>query len=319
MPTRTTNNSPQARPQLPTSANQPCGTTVGCKPADETAPPVPQVRLAIATSGLLPPDTRFEPRRGGNRPGGARDPAYIEIRNWEPGTTFELLNISDNPKASFDNSADLIKLAPTGRDIQGRTAALYIKEKQMKALKLTAGHHMMLRAVDSDGNASAPVRLRLEGSTYGTAGRAVENSNWVAASSGLRLLDGENTYKGFILKHMPDRVAPNTKYFSAEAAFKVDSKGQFTLSADGCLEPGASVTITNGRTGKRAAAGVAADQSWKAKLGKDIKDGDVLMVVVSDPAGNEAPPVELRYGAKCKNGRASSLGIIAARLPGVLG
>lgn len=291
----------------------------GCDPNDTTPPPKPEVVMAIATAGLLPSDVTFELNGAGSASGRPRDPAYIEITNWEPGTRFQLLNISDNPKANFDQKGDIIELEPTGRDVAGRRAAVYIKAPAMKKLKLTAGHHLMMRTVDAAGNVSQPVRIRLEGSAYGQRGRALEKNNWVPASRNMRLLDGESTRKNFVLKHMPDRVGPQTKFFDEELTLKKNSKGEIMLSADGTLEPTAQVRITNGRTGVVKVGGVTADQGFKLSLGKDVKDGDMLVVQVTDSAGNAAKPIELRYGAKCKGGRASNLGIIAARLPGVLG
>jgi hypothetical protein len=301
--------------KINTNAAANCATP--CAPNDTTAPPRPQVRMAIATAGLLPSNTQFT-GGGSTNVSNARDPAYIEIGDYEPGTRFQLLNISDNPKASFDEECDVIELEPTGRDVAARTAAIYIKAPEMKKLKLTAGHHLRMRAVDAAGNVSESVRLRLEGSQYGTRGRAWEKSAWVPASRGLTLLDGESSRKPFILKHMPDRVGPQTRFFEQDVTLKKNSKGEIMVSSDGTLEPTATVRITNGRTGTVKNAAVSAEQGFKMSLGKDVKDGDILVVQVNDAAGNAAKPIELRYGAKCKDGRASSLGVIAARLPGVL-
>lgn len=85
------------------------------------APPTPQIRVSIATEGVAKDGSQFQPNSPPSPPAGPRpDPGYIEIGNWEPGTTFQVINLGANPEASFDNPKDIIALSPTGRDVDAR-------------------------------------------------------------------------------------------------------------------------------------------------------------------------------------------------------
>jgi hypothetical protein len=278
-------------------------------------PPTPQIRVSIATEGVAKDGSQFYPQSPPAPSFTARpDPAYIEIGNWEPGTTFELINLSANPTASFDCAKDVISLDPTGRDVVGRIASIWIDEKEMEKLGFKSGHLYRIRAIDPDGMVSADTLGKLEGRTYqrGTIGNIYEDQAWKPGHQ-IQLLDGENLRENFLLKHIADTSAPEIKHFQKEAKLLENDAGQVELVSKNSLEPRAPIEVMNGRTGQVYSGQVGEDQSLRVALG-ELAHHDMLVVTVRDEAGNEAAKVELRYGETCKDGRASDLGILAARL-----
>lgn len=288
----------------------------GCNINDITAPPVPRVRVALATAGLGDVG-RFRENRPAAAPAYPRDPAYIEIGDWEPGTRLQLINKSADPTVTFDRAADVITLEPTGRDIDGRIAAFWIPDPDMQKMKLGAGHSIVLRAIDDKGNVSEPVTTRLQGAGYGTAGQTVHENSWVPASR-IRLLDGENTRKDFVLRHIADNTPPEIEHFKKEVKLLAGADGSVKLQSAGTLEADATVQLMNGRTGKIFDGRVSADQKLEIALGKDVKDGDSLFATIADTNGVRAEKVELRYSSDCKDGKGSTLGILSVRLKGAI-
>ncbi|MBI2376535.1 MAG: hypothetical protein HYV07_21245 [Deltaproteobacteria bacterium] len=286
-----------------------------CKPSDGEPPPTPDISLAIATAGIAKDGSPFYPNLPPTPPAATRDPAYIEISNWEPGTKIQIINLSRNPAAKFSNASDVVTLQTTGRDVEGRIASAWINDATMKKTGLNAGSEFLLRVVDEDGNASSAVSGRLEGRSYGQMGRIQEGDVLVPGSS-VRLLDGEAKYASRLLKHISDTTAPETKLFARRARLVGDGEG-VRLSAPGALEPQCSVMVTNARTGDVFSGTVGADQGLELSLGM-VASGDSLFVRITDASGVAADPIELRYSKKCKDGRASTLGILSSRLEGVL-
>lgn len=279
------------------------------------APPTPQIRVSIATEGVAKDGSQFQPNSPPSPPAGPRpDPGYIEIGNWEPGTTFQVINLGANPEASFDNPKDIIALSPTGRDVDARIASIWIDDKEMEKHGLKSGHPYRIRAIDPDGMVSENVLSRLEGTRYqaGTAGQIYEDQAWKPGSR-ISLLDGENLRDGFLLKHIADTSAPEVKAFRKEAKLLKNDAGQVELVSNRTLEPGARVHVQNGRTGQAQSGVVDNDQKLQIALG-DMAHHDMLVVTVRDAANNAADKIELRYGETCKDGRASDLGVLAARL-----
>ncbi len=300
--------------------NHGCTQVPGCKVDDNTKPPRPTINFAIASAGIAPKGAKFYPNSPPNPPRPARDPAYIELANWEPGTKFQILNVSANPKASWSNPDDIITLEPTGRNVDARTAAVWVPHADMEKLDLDSGNALRLRVIDPDGNFSDAQPTRLQGSGYGQVGRIQENpkKNTLVAGSMMPVLDGEGTIKNLMLKHAADTTPPVIKYFQAELTLDTDAKGNVTLKSAGCLEDAARVEVMNGRTGANKHANVDGNQNLAVPLSADVKDGDTLYVTVRDNANNAAGQFEVRYSKSCKGGRGSTLGILAARLPGAI-
>lgn len=300
--------------------NNACNTVPGCKVEDKTGPGTPQIRVALASAGVAKKGSGFWANSPPASPRLNRDPAYIEVGNWEPGTRLQILNKSANPTASFANSADIITLEPTGRDINARVASVWIPHDMMEKLDLDSGNAFMLRAIDADDNCSAPVRGRLQGNGYGTVGRIREKmpSGPLVPGSQVRMLDGEGAYKTMLLKHIADSTPPVVKHFEKALSLDTDAKGNVTLKSTGTLEDGATVNVMNGRTGQSKGGRVDGNENIAVALGDGIANGDTLYVTVSDVNGNAAGKFEVRYSKDCKSGRGSTLGILAARLPGAI-
>lgn len=289
-----------------------------CTVKDATAPQAPQVRVAAASAGLGAANAPFYPDHPPVAPAAARDPAYFELGNWEPGTKFQIINKTNNPTASFDSKADVVTLDPTGRDIESRIASVWMTQKEMDQINLDAGDSVWIRLIDDDGNASAPVKTRLQGAGYGQPGR-VQEGNTLLPASRMQLLDGEGDWKqNMILKHIADQKAPEVKQFEAKLRLDTAEDGTVTLSGNGLLEEGARVQIQNGTSGQAINGTVDGEQNLQINLGQGVKDGDTLFIVVRDVNNVAAGKFEVRYGASCKDGRATTKGILGAKLAGVI-
>lgn len=290
----------------------------GCSVKDAVAPQAPQVRVTAASAGLAGPESPFYPNSPPAAPHATRDPAYIELGNWEPGTKFQIINKTNNPQASFDCAADVVTIDPTGRDIDHRIASAWMTQKEMDKIDLDAGDSIWIRLIDDDGNPSTPVKSRLQGANYGQQGRIYENNTWLPASR-MQLLDGESTWKqNMVLKHIADQKPPQVKAFEAKLKFETGEGGVVTLNGNGLLEEGAQVQIQSAQSGAQFSGSVNADQALQMNLGNGVKDGDTLFVVVRDVNGVAAGKFEVRYGATCKDGRATNKGILGAKLGGVI-
>lgn len=293
-----------------------CNTNT-CKVTDETPPPAPTIRQAMAGAKLFGPDAQFQPYSVPAVLPATRDPAYLEIGNWEPGTKIQILNKSNSPTASFADASEVVTLEPTGRDIDSRIASVWLTQKQMDKINLDAGDSLWVRVIDEDGNPSEAVKTRLMGNGYGQPGQVVDGDQWRAASR-VTLLDGEASWKqNMVLRHIADAKAPEVKSF--EKKLKLEkTEEDVILRGDGLLEQDAQVRVMNGRTGSVYTGGVNAEQQLSIGLGNDMKDGDTLFISVNDMNGVAAGKFEVRYSSKCKDGRAPTKGILGAHLAGVI-
>lgn len=289
-----------------------------CSLEDVTPPMTPAVRLAIASEGVAKKGSQFRTHNPPRPTTARRDPIYLELGNHEVGTRYEVVNLSNHPASSFDDKDAVKSFEPTGRDLREGIASVFIPNDVVEKMNWDAGDHLMIRAVDTAGNASAPARAEIQGANYGSRGRILEPGarSWVPGSQ-IDLLDGEGR-KRLLLKHIADQKAPVTRFLE-KAAQLATQEGHVTFKAPQSVEPNAQVTLRNARTQQTWSVRANAQGEVEQNLGKDIKDGDTLLVFVRDNAGNEGKPAEIRYGAACKDGRASTLGVIAARLPGVIG
>lgn len=288
-----------------------------CNAKDVTPPPMPQVRVAAASAKLYGPDAQFSSHSPAAPSPAPRDPAYLELGNWEPGTRIQILNKTNTPTSSFDCEKDVVTLDPTGRDIDNRIASVWMTQADMDKIDLDAGDSIWIRTIDAAGNASQPAKTRLQGAGYGEIGNVLDAGAWQPASR-MRLLDGEADWKSnMVMRHIADQKAPQVKAFEAKLTLKT-TEGNVQLDGPGLLEEGARVAVRNGRTGEQFAGVVDADQNLSMSLGKSLNNGDPLFVTVSDFNGVAAGKFEVRYGAHCKDGRTATTGILGARLAGVI-
>jgi len=182
-----------------------------CRSGDLEPAPTPQIAISWAFDRSVDGAT-FQPNaQPNNRPNpGPRDPVYVELRNVEIGTTFQIINLSKNPGASFDDKADVVKLDPTGRDVQNRSASIYLTADQMSAMGIQPGDVYQLRAIDPTGNPSLPVTGEFEPDDW-VAGRVTENiggANTISRGGQLNALDGEAVRKNLIVKAVNDTREP---------------------------------------------------------------------------------------------------------------
>jgi hypothetical protein len=182
-----------------------------CKSGDLEPAPTPQIALSWAFDRAAEGAIFVANSAPSTRPAPApRDPVYIELRNVELGTTFQLINLSKNPAANFDNKEDVVKIAPTGRDVPARTASIYLTADQMTEMGIQPGDVYQLRAVDHSGNPSLPVTGEFEPDDW-VAGRVTEMNGATAVNSRggqLNALDGEAVRKNLIVKAVNDTRPP---------------------------------------------------------------------------------------------------------------
>lgn len=293
--------------------------TIACHDCvkDTTAPLPPTVRVAAASAKLFGPDAQFQPNWPSTPAAAPRDPAYFELGNWEPGTKVQILNKTNSPTSTFDNAKDVVTLEPTGRDIDNRIASVWMTQTQMDKIDLDAGDSIWIRLIDDDGNTSEPVKTRLAGTGYGQQGNVLDEGAWVPASR-MTLLDGESDWKAnMVMRHIADQKPPQVKAFEAKLKLETDAAGNVTLSGHNLLEEGAVVHVRSGATGAVTGSTTDAEQALTVPVGQ-LKDGETLFVTVTDINGVAAGKFEVRYGAKCKDGRAPTKGILGAKLSGVI-
>lgn len=295
----------------PTQTKMPCG------PADETAPPKPEIVRSMAFDRAKDGSSLGNRNNGGRGvSAGTRDPVYIELKNVEVGTHIELLNLSKNPRGEF-NKEDTIKLELTGRNVTNREGAVYLTQKQMDELGLKPGDMYQLRAVDQAGNASEAVSGEIQPNEWANGGEVIEDGRWSGARGAqLSALDGESQRKTLIAKAVNDSRPPMVKDEFVSIATKDD--GQTSMLFDRAIEPGAVVTVQNSRTGKSVNGTVPPDGKLEIAL-TELSEGDPLVVSVRDNNGIEGKQQDIVYSSKCKDGKAPSLkGGLGARLTGVI-
>lgn len=176
---------------------------------DVSMPPTPSVSVSIAFDRAAPNAAFYSGSSSNPRPA-TRDPAYIELGNVEMGTTIQMLNMSKAPDAQWGDKNSVVELKLTGRDVVNRQAGIYLTADQMEQLDLKPGDMLQLRAMDEEGNASAPVTTELEPDDYrnGLVRENVNNTNVDTAGAQFSMIDGENTRKNVVAKAVNDTRPP---------------------------------------------------------------------------------------------------------------
>lgn len=288
-----------------------------CAP-DSTPPPDPQIVRAMAFERASKRGT-FTPYPPPPAPLPARrysDPVYIELNNVEPGTRFRLLNTSKNPNGTFAKNG--VVLEATGRDVANRAASIYLTEAQMKKIDLRPGDTFSLQALDEAGNASAnPAHGQLDYYTWatGTVQDTIDRKPLTTRGTQLSALDGEGARKDLIVREVPDGRAPLV--LMDRVTLKAGTNGAATLIANGAMEPGASLTVTNLRTSEQYAGSVAQDGTMSIEL-SNMAAGDPILLQPLDAWSNAGKDVPLTYAPKCRGGKAKASSPVATRLRGVI-
>lgn len=284
---------------------------------DTTPPPTPQINQAIAFERAEKGATfRHHPPREPPRPARV-DPVYVELVDVEPGTTFQLLNLSKNPAATFEK--DAVELSPTGRAVFERTAAVYLTERKLKAMDLRPGDAFAIRAVDAAGNTSGEARGLLDpsGWAYGLVDETRKNGTVVTSRGApISALDGEDARKEVLGKAVTDGRPP--VLLEERVTFKAGVGGAATLSADRALEPGAQLEVVNLRTGE-SYAGTADQNTGAMKIElQNMQAGDPIALRPTDAQGVVGEEIRLTYAPKCRGGKSKARAPYATRLGGVL-
>ena len=174
------------------------------KPAnDVTNPPSPQVlrawafELAADGSQLAPP-----PPPAGQR---GRDPLVIELGDLEVGTRVEVISLSDNPAADFDDrcKGEIFELPLTGYDVANRRGTIALNDTQMKDKGIVPGERLLLRQVDKDGNASSAVHVHLD-----PTGWANQRINEPVQGGGFQQVNGRQIDVNVGLINLPGDPTP---------------------------------------------------------------------------------------------------------------
>src|SRR5688572_24451522 len=92
------------------------------KSKDTTPPAAPTVMRAFCFDHITDPSTHVVPTPPPPTPNPAphRDPFLLELGNIELGSKIQLISLSDNPSADFDNG-EVYELGFTGYDSNART------------------------------------------------------------------------------------------------------------------------------------------------------------------------------------------------------
>jgi hypothetical protein len=264
-----------------------CGVGEVCAPQGTTPPPTPTITAAWAGT---PGPVSAPIARGG------RDPVYLELGNVEVGTNFEIINVSKNPEASFGNAKDKATLTPTGRDVLGRAAGVFLNADQMQQIDLQPGDEFQIRAVDKYGNVSPAVSGQIEArnSTRNVAGR-----NWGGGLSNQQLLDGEATRKARDVQLSLDTRPP--VFLEDHLHLAAAADGSVHVQMHDGLEPGSQVWVQNQLTGAVVQSAVDNSGNLDISLGK-VTEATPLMIGTTSKDGVAGQSMEVIYGPNCPLG-----------------
>lgn len=133
-----------------------------CKSEDTTPAPTPQLRRAIAFDIAKDGSTVVpNPPPPSNPPIPRRDPVLIELGNIELNAKLQFISLSDDPAATFD-SGKVYELPITGYDENNRIATITLNADMMKEKGIDPGERLVLRQLDSNGNASDGIFVHLD-------------------------------------------------------------------------------------------------------------------------------------------------------------
>lgn len=133
-----------------------------CKSDDVTPAPTPVLRRAIAFDIAKDGSTVVPTPPPASNPRPARlDPVLIELGSIELNAKLQFISLSDDPAATFD-SGKVYELPITGYDENGRIATVALNADMMKEKGIEPGERLVLRQVDSNGNASDGIFVHLD-------------------------------------------------------------------------------------------------------------------------------------------------------------
>ncbi len=258
---------------------------------DRTAPPSPQVNVAIAYE-VAPADAEFISGTTTTvNTGRGSDPIYIELSNVESGTAIEIINLSEHPDASFEKKHNVVAVPVAGEDLWNGRVALRFDEKQMAELGLRAGHKMALRAVDEAGNGSDSVLVSVDwpnsNSDAVKHGRVVTQNAGTVRGARLNILGKSGTRMPATVVQIPDSTPPRFLRERVSLAAGGARAGVVKITGQGAVEPNATLEFKNTRTGGETSAIVPSDGKFTVDIGAE--PGDSILVRVRDSNGQFVP------------------------------
>jgi hypothetical protein len=230
-------------------------TPIKNKSDDKTEPPTPVLIRAVAFD-KAPEGTIPTPQPAPAPSAPRRDPVLIELGNIELGATVQIVSLSDNPEASFKNG-DVFELDLTGYDKSSRHGTIILDAEMMKTKGVEGGEQLLLRQVDSNGNASGEINVRIDPNAWANQTMTTPDGRQ-ARGADLAYLAGLTGIDGISHLDLGDK---------AGVMRSVRALGIADTSAPKLLEKNVSVQTTNWSKGDRELATALLSGQWGQQLG----------------------------------------------------
>jgi hypothetical protein len=216
------------------------------------------------------------------------DPFELRLAGVEAGCKLQVLNLSDNPAATWAKDATELPSNTLRAGPDGRYCAIYSNAEAKKA-GIMPGDVIEIRQVDEAGNASEPTRVAMNQRVGPSQVRVSANDQY-----GVQLNNGTH----YEFRPYPDARGP--KALPERMKIEGTKEGEGMLTGDRALEPYGKVVVTNRRTLKAFEAPV--DEAGKLALTFEAQVGDLLAITAYDTNGNSTSLGEARYAPACVKG-----------------
>jgi hypothetical protein len=246
-------------------------TPIKNKSDDKTEPPTPILIRAIAFD-KAPEGTIPTPQPAPTPSAPRRDPVLIELGNIELGATVQIVSLSDNPEASFKNG-DVFELDLTGYDKSSRQGTVILDAEMMKAKGIEGGEQLLLRQVDSNGNPSGEINVRIDPNTWANQSMTTPDGR-AARGADLSYLAGLTGIDGISHLDLGDK---------AGVMRSVRALGIADTSAPKLLEKNVSVQTTNWSKGDRELATALLNGQWGQERGGTLTS-EAIADYIATPA-----------------------------------
>jgi hypothetical protein len=227
-----------------------------------------------------------EPVRGGMMRRG--DPLFLLLQNVEPGCKLQVLNLSRNPEADWDNAADVSTLpGDTWKQLEDGRYGLILGNDAAQKTGIRPGDYFEIRQLANNGKASNPIPVALDQ-------KSAVSVNLYAA--------GTLEQIGVQLTNTTFGVAP---YADASPPLVLDKNLQIEASEPGkaflrgrrAIEPRATVFVRNEVSHEVFQTTVKDDRTFELPFKADV--GHPLHVWVTDPNGQTTDLGMTPYAPSC--------------------
>ncbi|MFO0726215.1 MAG: hypothetical protein U1E65_20695 [Myxococcota bacterium] len=225
----------------------------------------------------------------------AADPLLLMLKNVEPGCSFQVLNLSDNPDADWSN-ADLIKTLPskTMKPLGDGRYGVVLGNKEAKAAGIEPGDVFEIRQVEGDGTGKAgpetrvfldqkPAATNIQLSQFGTVDQFGTNVN-LAQSYQLALYGDSRAPKALPQNMQIEGLSADKGVFRGKRA----------------IEPGAEVFVHNEVTKQTFSGKVGDDRTFAVDFEASV--GAPLHLWVKDHNNQVTDLGMTNYTPKCVKG-----------------